>query len=203
MRVLQGIQEQRHGATVILLPENGAGQPPSFLNLSMKYLCDYPHVWPLMVKKLQLDTACSKFVVDALTEDNSIALSRMREYILADSERRETSEQLYDTLDFIASLSWVDGALVLTRRFEVIGFGAEIRATSAKVSNVRLLSSSAPQDRKTPIQEFGTRHRSAFRFCAENNNAVAFVISRDGGVKAVKRHRGSVSVWTDLDVDGR
>lgn len=202
MRVLQGIQERRHGATVILLPEADAGQAPSLPDLSIKYSCDYPHAWPLMVKKLQLDHACTLFVLDVLSKQDAVALSRTREYILADTERREASEQLYDALDFIASLSAVDGALVLTRRLEVIGFGAEVRANTSALSNIQLASSSSPHLQEAPINQFGTRHRSAFRFCAENRQAVAFVISRDGGVKVVKGQRNSVIVWPDLDIEG-
>jgi DNA integrity scanning protein DisA with diadenylate cyclase activity len=41
----------------------------------------------------------------------------------------------------------------------------------------------------------GTRHRSAYRFCAAVPSAVALVVSQDGGVRFVAHHRDHVTYW--------
>jgi DNA integrity scanning protein DisA with diadenylate cyclase activity len=41
----------------------------------------------------------------------------------------------------------------------------------------------------------GTRHRSAYRLCARFPEALAIVISQDGGVRFVGWHDGAVTYW--------
>jgi DNA integrity scanning protein DisA with diadenylate cyclase activity len=41
----------------------------------------------------------------------------------------------------------------------------------------------------------GTRHRSAYRLCARFPDAIAIVISQDGGVRFVAWHEGAVTYW--------
>ena len=49
------------------------------------------------------------------------------------------------------------------------------------------------------IENFGTRHRSAFRFCSNYDWAVAFIISQDGGIKVVKKVNDDVILWETID----
>ncbi|MGH7297354.1 MAG: putative sensor domain DACNV-containing protein, partial [Polyangiaceae bacterium] len=46
-----------------------------------------------------------------------------------------------------------------------------------------------------PLQADGTRHRSAYRFCARVPEALAVVVSQDGGVRFVATHAGVVTFW--------
>ena len=41
----------------------------------------------------------------------------------------------------------------------------------------------------------GTRHRASYRFCAAVPDAVATVISQDGGIQFVAQSRGEVVRW--------
>ena len=41
----------------------------------------------------------------------------------------------------------------------------------------------------------GTRHRSTYRLCSELKEAVAVVISQDGGALFVKWKDGAVTYW--------
>jgi DNA integrity scanning protein DisA with diadenylate cyclase activity len=46
-----------------------------------------------------------------------------------------------------------------------------------------------------PIDGVGTRHRAAYRLCAQEHDAFAVVISQDGGVQFVAWHNGALMYW--------
>jgi hypothetical protein len=90
----------------------------------------------------------------------------------------------------IASLSGVDGAIVMTRDLRVLGFGAKLAASSptAQVSLLRPEPGSEPEP--CPLRDVGgTRHQSAAQFVGGHRDVVAVVISED-------RHT-SVMHWDD------
>src|SRR5207245_2108609 len=100
----------------------------------------------------------------------------------------ENDQALRDCFQFIASLSKVDGALVITDRFRVLGFGAEIIAQSPTLKEISLAANpEATETTNISIESYGTRHRSAFRFCSSYEDSLAFIVSTDGGIKATKR----------------
>ncbi len=68
---------------------------------------------------------------------------------------------------FIASLSLMDGAVVLDRDFTIKSFGARFVAKSKVNSDDK------------PI---GMRHKSAIDFCCSEIGSIAIVISQDGGI---------------------
>src|SRR5438477_9778578 len=86
-----------------------------------------------------------------------------------------------DAARFIASLTAVDGAVVLTDTLRIIGFGVEVTTSLSGVDKVYVTEDADGTDvKETRFAEFGTRHRSAFRFAASMEQAVAFVLSQDG-----------------------
>ncbi len=108
----------------------------------------------------------------------------------------ELDEALFETSHLIAALAQVDGAVVLTKRFEVLGFGAEIAGGLPAVTHVRRgLDLEADTFATEIVDDVGTRHRSAYRLSEALPAALAIVVSQDGGVRFVTRHRGSVTYW--------
>lgn len=92
-------------------------------------------------------------------------------------------ERARRTIDAIAGLTAVDGALVMTDQYEVLGFGAKImrRRGSAQVEQIRLME---PIEGATaavvhPDQLGGTRHLSAAQFVQDQRDTVALVASQD------------------------
>jgi hypothetical protein len=91
---------------------------------------------------------------------------------------------LSTTVAAIAGLTAVDGAVVLTDRYELLGFGAKIarRKGCPQVEQV-LLTEPIEGDTPTlvhPEQLGGTRHLSAAQFIQDQHDAVALVASQDG-----------------------
>jgi hypothetical protein len=93
-------------------------------------------------------------------------------------------EALTKAVDWIAGLTAVDGAAVITRDHDVLGFGAKIARRNgwAQVEEVMVTEpvegSSAARVR--PEQLGGTRHLSAAQFVHDQRDSIALVASQDG-----------------------
>jgi hypothetical protein len=103
---------------------------------------------------------------------------------------------LRDSLDTLARLTTVDGAVIMTRKFELLGFGAVVQFQHKAVYKVmRCEDPQAERSSEVMIENYGTRHRSAFDFCYNNSPSVAVVVSQDGGIKMITRIGESVYFW--------
>ena len=87
-----------------------------------------------------------------------------------------------------------------------LGFGGEISGELPGVVAVRrALDLEGEQGEEEFTESVGTRHRSAYRLCLAAPDAMAIVISQDGGVRIVRSREGAVTYWdqastTSLDV---
>jgi len=111
------------------------------------------------------------------------------------TRRRLWQEALGRTVDAIAGLTAVDGAVVLTDQHQLLGFGAKI-ARRKGWPQVEQVTVTEPIKGATPTlvhpdQLGGTRHLSAAQFVQEKREAVAFVASQDG--------RFTIFVWSDSE----
>jgi hypothetical protein len=93
-------------------------------------------------------------------------------------------EGLRGAIDSIAGLTAVDGATVLTDRWDVLAFGAKIGRRAGSVPVERLLVTEPIVGRAPvsahPAELGGTRHLSAAQFVYEQREALALVASQDG-----------------------
>ena len=112
--------------------------------------------------------------------------TELADLVLEDSE--EDPLRGHDTLgrvvDAVAGLTAVDGATVITDRYEVLGFGVKIRRPDGRPLVERVVVSE-PIEGGTdavvpPLQLGGTRHSSAAQFAQDQPDAVALVASQDG-----------------------
>jgi hypothetical protein len=118
---------------------------------------------------------------------------------IADAELSELDEGFFEFAHFLADLMTVDGALVLNKRYELIGFGAELRSDAPRLGQVRkALDVEAAIWVNEPLDDVGTRHRAVYRLCDQYPNCVAVVISQDASVRFVKKHNGAVTYWDQL-----
>jgi hypothetical protein len=111
-------------------------------------------------------------------------------------QQEEYEDAMRDAARFIASLTAVDGAVVLTDTLRIIGFGAEVMASFPGGDKVHVAhTAEANETKEVRFAEYGTRHRSAFRFVASMEPSVGFIMSQDGGVKAVKQVGSKLVMW--------
>lgn len=105
-------------------------------------------------------------------------------------------EAIFEMSHLIAGLMAVDGAAVMTQRYEILGFGGEISGDLQGVKTVaQALDIEAEHIAKENTEGYGTRHRSAFRLCNELHDALAVVVSQDGDVRFIRWKDGLVTHW--------
>jgi hypothetical protein len=107
----------------------------------------------------------------------------------------DDQQALANTIAAVAGLTAVDGAVILTDQYELLGFGAKIarRKGWPQVEQVRLaepIEGAAPA-LVHPERLGGTRHLSAAQFIQDQRDGVALVASQDG--------RFTVFEWSPCD----
>ena len=108
-------------------------------------------------------------------------------------------EGMFEMAHLVAHLSAADGAVVMNKRFEILGFGAEILGKLEEVKTVaRALDAEGDRTERESTDGVGTRHRSAYRLCNELHEVIVIVVSQDGTVRFIKWKDGIVTYWDQV-----
>lgn len=190
-RALAAIRRARHGGTLIVVPPDDSGET-SVPGITLKYRFAeqatrrrFRELIGAMVSELR-DLAARHGVARV-----DRAFYEERE----DPELRVVEEAVVELGQLIASLAAVDGAVVMNRRFELLGFGGEITVSANVPSIKRALDLEGEQTVIEVVDGVGTRHRSAFRLAKAYPGTVSFVVSQDGTVTVVHARAGDVICW--------
>jgi hypothetical protein len=194
--VLLYTAELKHGGTLLFVPEEITHEDSRLLNqLSIKYVL--PSTRPrdalasAMTARLKHNALAEK-----LHNRRTVKAEELEELEVLAWDQQNCEDAARDAARFIASLTSVDGAVVLTDTLRIIGFGAEVTASFSGGDTVYITHTAAAVDTKeVRFAEYGTRHRSAFRFVASLEPSVAFIMSQDGGVKAVRQVGARLVMW--------
>ena len=99
-------------------------------------------------------------------------------------ERHRWQEAFTRAVDAVAGLTAVDGATVITDRYELLAFGAKIgrRDGAQRIESVIVTEpiEGSAATTMNPSEMGGTRHLSAAQFVHDQRDAVALVASQDG-----------------------
>lgn len=168
--VLSAVRGLGHGGTILVIPDLEC-QSASWRQLvKIKYQCDDDSIWPLLRK--------SVYQFDATAPG------------IGAMEFQYAEEKARRLLVRFPGLTAVDGALLITDRYRLLGFGVEVLAPQAELDLICL-----PDGTRRSVEAYGTRHRSAFRFCAAYPRGAAFVCSQDGSIKCVRNRDGRVTLY--------
>jgi hypothetical protein len=95
----------------------------------------------------------------------------------------------------------VDGALVITEKFEVLSFGATLRAPRWKGQVVVGPYGFIDGGEEFEHRMLGTRHHSVMNFIGECAESIGFVISQDGPIRGfIKKDAETLLCWPDCRV---
>ena len=184
-RVIATIRASHHGGTVIVGPPHCMAE--RFLQIKYPFR-DSPS--RRRYRALLLEILATVAAAEGPPSDPEVYLNDPH------GHAAELDEGLFETSHLIAALAQVDGAVLLTKRFEILGFGAEIAGSLPLIHDVRRgLDLEATRCSTEVVEEVGTRHRSAYRLCAAVPGTLAIVVSQDGGVRFVTQHHGAVTYW--------
>lgn len=133
-------------------------------------------------------------VQPAFTELADLVAARAQADAMAPPDH-DWTESVTRAVDALAGLTAVDGATIITDRYELLAFGAKIRRKQGgtpveSVLATEPIEGSRPEP-TTPAQLGGTRHLSAAQFVSDQRDAVALVASQDG--------RFTLFAWSPCD----
>jgi hypothetical protein len=115
---------------------------------------------------------------------------------LEDERLARLDESIFECANFLADLMAVDGALVVTATWDIVGFGAEIHGPGIRNEVVyRALDLEATELVEERADEAGTRHRAAYRLSRQHPECMIIVVSQDGAVRFVGNPNGKVIYW--------
>ena len=154
-----------HGGTLLLVPEPGAWQRSILLPIAYR-------VTPAFTK-----------LGDLLRSERTSGEGAIR------------AERLREAVTGLAGLTAVDGATVMSTRFDLLAFGAKIERAdgAANVRDVVVLEPVVGHvpTRVNAAELGGTRHLSAAQFVHDQRDALALVASQDG--------RFTIFAWSHLE----
>jgi len=199
-RLIFRIRASSHGGTLIVVPDSFTPNDPALKNkLIIKYPCIYDRVWDLLVNKIVHHHKYYELYFRLRDEKDAIVPQLFRDVMDARETGGQIDEALSDSVKFLAVLSNIDGAVVITDRLRLLGFGAEVIVPSVGLDRIMISKDEFGETGDlVDIEMFGTRHRSAMRFCNACEWAIAFVLSQDGGVKVIKKQGEKLIMWQDI-----
>jgi hypothetical protein len=184
-RTIQLIRGARHGGMILIVHDR---EQLGSLGLKYRFHQDEPsHRYRTLLFRILegLATTSSKPSVD------------WSDFALDVSQELEQMEQaVFEWSRILASLSAVDGAVVIDKRFGILGFGAEVSPELPTPSRVwRALDREGAERSLDALESVGTRHRAAYRFVKDHPHGLALVVSHDGGVSFVANRDQEVVFW--------
>jgi hypothetical protein len=199
LRMISAIRSARHGGTILMLRRDLAMDRDTlhrYVRIKYPFQRGEPQVRArtLMLRAMNaLAESCGETHPPPRTVG-------WQEYVTAIDPRIVAADEAMTELTrFTASLSMVDGAVVLTHALEAIGFGAEISGELPEVELVaRVVHIETQEVEFEPVTLVGTRHRSAYRFCKALPGSVALVVSQDAGLRVVSYLNNQVLCWEQL-----
>jgi hypothetical protein len=184
-RAIQLVRGTRHGGMILFVDsEQGAAG----IRLKYRFAADEPsrRYRTLLFRILEH--------VAAATSKESVGWEDFQMDESANLERLEQS--VFEWSRLVANLAATDGAVVLDKRFALLGFGAEVSAELPAPEQVwRALDSEGVRRDSDELESVGTRHRAAYRFVHECPRGLAIVISQDGSVSFVANRAGDIMFW--------
>src|ERR687889_923639 len=197
-RVISVVRDARHGGTVIFIPLENAGELSSedhYIDLRYPFADVRARVsFPDLVVDILNRLAQLYGTSDHEQEPRVVGWEEFEATI--DDEIETLDAALFDVAHLIAGLAAADGAVVMSKQNELLGFGGMISGRLPDVESVwRALDLEGEKVAEEETGDVGARHRSAYRLAGALPGSVAVVISQDGGVRWVCQKGGRVTYW--------
>jgi sensor domain DACNV-containing protein len=197
-RVLATVRGFQHGGMLIIVPERGSNE----LLTDGRYIrLKYAFADEESRRRVRTLTAKILNEVAAAHPGQSEGQGAgWNEYETSDARGViEGDAALFEAAHLVADLTHVDGAVVMTTGLDLLGFGGEIAGDLPEVPRVMCARDLAGVDREwVRTDRVGTRHRSAYRLCHTLRDALAVVVSQDGGLRFIRWHKDAVTYWEQV-----
>lgn len=198
-RLIATIRSAHHGGTVVFFTPDEVDElleTPNLVRIKYEFEDDEPR----QRGRTLLLRALATVAVEAGA--SGVDVAGWEFYETASSQGiAAVEEAMFEMSHALAGFADVDGAVIMTTRFELLGFGAEIGALPEVRTVRRALDVEGEAFRTEAVEGVGTRHRSAYRLCQRFRHAVAIIVSQDGNVRIIAWHSGAVTYWDHASAD--
>jgi hypothetical protein len=195
-RIVATIRAAQHGGTLIIVPSGRVSElllDGRYMRVKYGFTDEEPRrriltlMGHIMNELAKEEAAAGKAVGWSTYEaSRSQQLSQM-------------DEALFEVAHLVADLTRVDGTVMMTDCLEVLGFGVEIAGELPEVPRVARAHDLEGAEREwVRTDRVGTRHRSAYRLCQAVRDALALVVSQDGGLRFIRWHEDGVTYWEQI-----
>ncbi len=197
-RMISVLRDSRHGATLVFVPLESVREFSSengYVSFKYRFADDRPrHRFRTLLVGIMDRLAEVHGRGDNPSYTRSVGWEEYRES--EDPKIAELDEAVFEVAHLVASLAAADGAVVMSKRYELLGFGAEISGSLPDVTTVeRALDLEGERTMEENTENVGTRHRSAYRLAGALPEAVVVVVSQDGSVRFITQKNGVVTYW--------
>ncbi len=194
-RILSIVRQRGHGGMLIFVPlhlkASGA------LDKSLRIRCPMaPTSSTKRFSELMFRVMSRMSIVGHTHGIRTVTWEDYQEF--EDPALAEIDEAFLELANLFADFMNVDGALVVSEQFELMGFGAEVLGEEPVISVHRALDLEGARTAEERADNSGTRHRSAYRFVMMVPTSVVSVISQDGSISFVANQDGKVVYWPYL-----
>jgi hypothetical protein len=197
-RVISVLRDARHGGTVLFVTSGSAKEPSRehpYIDLRYPFEDGPARLsFPDLIVDILNRLAQLYGTADHEQEPGAVGWEDFEE--TTDAEIESLDEALFETAHLIAGLAAADGAVVMSKQNELLGFGGMISGRLPDVERVwRALDLEGKVVAEERTGNVGSRHRSAYRLASALPGSVAVVVSQDGGVRFVCQRGGRVTYW--------
>lgn len=187
-RCIQLVRGAQHGGLLLVDDRPSRGGRTNGVRLKYSFTDDEPtHRY----RSLHLD------LLEALADSSNKPEIDWSDFLdNRSAELAQLENAVFEWSRVVANLAAIDGAVLVDKRFALIGFGAEVSSELPSPTRVwRALDREGSTCRAEPVEAVGTRHRAAYRFVNEHPDGLAIVVSHDGGVTFVAKRGDRVVFW--------
>jgi hypothetical protein len=194
-RIVATIRAAQHGGTLIMVPSGRVSEmllDGRYVRGKYRFVDEEPRRRILTLMRDIMNELAKNEAGGKVVGWSTYEASRSQQLSQLD-------EALFEVAHLVADLTRVDGAVIMTDRLEVLGFGGEIAGELPEVLQVGRAQDFEGAEREwVRTDRVGTRHRSAYRLCQAVPNALALVVSQDGGLQFIRWHDDGVTYWEQL-----
>ena len=199
MRVIARIRSQRHGGTLIIIPDERIDEflsPNPYVKFKYRFANEEPRR-RFRTLIVEIANALAQSYGHLGNPEKEVGWT---EYLTSKNQAlSRLDESVFEWAHLVAGMAQVDGAVVITRRLELIGFGAQISGKLEHIDSVaQALDPEGHEIRKERTDCVGTRHHSAYSLCNSLHDVLTVVISQDGTAQLVKWNVNTVTIWEQL-----
>lgn len=200
--VISTIRRSGHGGTLISCPED----LDQLLTLDNPYI-DLKYRFADNSARNQLRGVVQQIMERLARECGRLYgpdyVAGWRDYVsLQTEELAMLDERVFKFARFVARLTGVDGAVVVTEGLELIGFGGIIQGTMQMGGTVaRALDPEGERRIVERVESVGTRHRSLYYLCNRLRDVLGIVVSQDARTRVVTWNRDIVTCWDVIPID--